>query len=167
MNKYLIFLSVIPPLTFLGNNINNINIENTVLINQLEENNASFNNQFNYLSNSEWITNQSITDHKFYSYDTLSLAKYTFPKARNTFLVDNYGNLVYNPNINIPDKDKVNIENTKQEMNSHKKVTIIKDDYNPYSKSEYSDSYFTGYNNWKYIQQGYWEMFSNLCNLQK
>ncbi|WP_425381882.1 hypothetical protein [Spiroplasma endosymbiont of Melieria omissa] len=164
MNKYLFFLSVIPPLIFLGNNINNKNIENTVLINQLEENNTSFNNQFNYLSNSEWITNQSITDHKFYSYDTLSLAKYTFPKARNTFLVDNYGNLVYNPNINIPDKDKVNIENTKQEMNSHKKVTIIKDNYNPYSKSEYSYSYFTGYNNWKYIQQGDIEKHIDISN---
>ncbi|WP_342218061.1 hypothetical protein [Spiroplasma endosymbiont of Amphimallon solstitiale] len=49
-------------------------------------------------------------------------------------------------------------------MNSHKKVTIIKDNYNPYSKSEYSDSYFTGYNNWKYIQQGDIEKHIDISN---
>ncbi len=66
MNKYLIFLSVIPPLTFLGNNINNKNIENTVLINQLEENNTSFNNQFIYHSDSNWWSNANIKTYRYF-----------------------------------------------------------------------------------------------------
>ncbi len=160
MNKHLIFLSTIIPLTFLGNTINTsfhktINNENTILINETVENNALFNNQFNYLSTSDWITNQSTTDHKFYSYDTSTLKNYSFTNARNVFLVDNTGTLVYNSDITIPDKDKVNIENTKQEMNSHKQVNTINDDDNPYSKSEYSNKYFNGDNNdWQYLQQG-------------
>ncbi|WP_342218462.1 hypothetical protein [Spiroplasma endosymbiont of Amphimallon solstitiale] len=39
-------------------------------------------------------------------------------------------------------------------MISYRKVTTIKNDYNPYSKSEYSNTYFSGDNNWQYIQLG-------------
>ncbi|WP_425381485.1 hypothetical protein [Spiroplasma endosymbiont of Polydrusus pterygomalis] len=160
MNKHLIFLHTIIPLTFLGNTVNTsfhktINHENTILINETTKNNASFNNQFNYLSTSDWITNQSTVDHKFYSYNTSALKHYSFANARNVFLVDNTGTLVYNSGVTIPDKDKVTIANTKQEMIKNKKVNTINDDYNPYSKSEYSNKYFNGDNNdWQYLQQG-------------
>ncbi|BDT04215.1 hypothetical protein [Spiroplasma ixodetis] len=130
-----------------------------------------FNNQYQYLNNSDWITNQSTTDHKFYSYDTSALKSYTFTNARNVFLVDTTGNLVYNTKFTIPNEDKLNIENTKQEMNSHKKVTSLKSNPNysdAYNFSEYQQNNFIGDNNWTYLQfGGLEEMFSNLCNLQK
>lgn len=102
-----------------------------------------------------WITNQSTTDHKFYSYDTSALAAYSFSNARNTFFVNNTGSLVYNPAIAIPDNEKTNITNTKQEMISHRKVTtMINNDQ--YGDSLYSSqNYFAGDNkNWQYLKFG-------------
>ncbi|WP_338978137.1 MULTISPECIES: hypothetical protein [unclassified Spiroplasma] len=48
-----------------------------------------FNNQYNYLTNSNWITNQSDLDQKFYSYDT-NHANYKLSNdinAREVFLL--------------------------------------------------------------------------------
>ncbi|WP_338973987.1 hypothetical protein [Spiroplasma endosymbiont of Tricholauxania praeusta] len=87
-----------------------------------------FNNQYNYLTNSNWITNQSDLDQKFYSYDT-NHANYKLSNdinAREVFFVDNDGNLNYDSTL-ILEKDKLNIENTKQEMINYKKVTKTKD----------------------------------------
>ncbi|WP_339046020.1 hypothetical protein [Spiroplasma endosymbiont of Colias croceus] len=162
MKQLLITLSTLTTLTLTSNTvINSINdniVNNSSLTNKSSIKNSTnslFNNQWNILGTSDWITNQSITDYKFYSYDTSALKSYTFANAQNTFLVDTTGNLVYNTKVIVPDKDKSDIENTKQEMNNTKKVTTIKDTYNPYSKSEYSTSYFSGDNqDWKLIQQG-------------
>ncbi|WP_395473661.1 hypothetical protein [Spiroplasma endosymbiont of Nomada rufipes] len=161
MKQLLITLSTLTTLTLTSNTIiNSINdniVNNSSLTNKSSIKNSTnslFNNQWNILGTSDWITNQSITDYKFYSYDTSALKSYTFANAQNTFLVDTTGNLVYNTKVIVPDKDKSDIENTKQEMNNTKKVTTIKDTYNPYSKSEYSTSYFSGDNqDWKLIQQ--------------
>ncbi|WP_338977972.1 hypothetical protein [Spiroplasma endosymbiont of Panzeria rudis] len=127
-----------------------------------------FNNQYQYLNNSDWITNQSTTDHKFYSYDTSALKSYTFTNARNVFLVDTTGNLVYNTKVTIPNEDKVNIENTKQEMNSHKKVTSLKSNPNysdAYNFSEYQQNNFIGDNNWTYLQFGGLEQNIDISNI--
>ncbi|WP_342273967.1 hypothetical protein [Spiroplasma endosymbiont of Phycita roborella] len=162
MKQLLMTLSTLTTLTLTSNTvINSINdniVNNSSLTNKSSIKNSTnslFNNQWNVLDTSDWITNQSITDYKFYSYDTSALKNYTFANAQNTFLVDTTGNLVYNTKVIVPDKDKSDIENTKQEMNNTKKVTTIKDTYNPYSKSKYSTSYFSGDNqDWKLIQQG-------------
>ncbi|WP_339041306.1 hypothetical protein [Spiroplasma endosymbiont of Apeira syringaria] len=162
MKQLLMTLSTLTTLTLTSNTvINSINdniVNNSSLTNKSSiknYTNSLFNNQWNVLDTSDWITNQSITDYKFYSYDTSALKNYTFTNARNVFLVDTTGNLVYNTKVIVPDKDKSDIENTKQEMNNTKKVTTIKDTYNPYSKSKYSTSYFSGDNqDWKLIQQG-------------
>lgn len=48
-----------------------------------------FNNQYNYLTNSNWITNQSNLDQKFYSYDK-NHANYkliNYINAREVFLL--------------------------------------------------------------------------------
>ncbi|WP_339042881.1 MULTISPECIES: hypothetical protein [unclassified Spiroplasma] len=127
-----------------------------------------FNNQYQYLNNSDWITNQSTTDHKFYSYDTSALKSYTFTNARNVFLVDTTGNLVYNTKVTIPNEDKLNIENTKQEMNSHKKVTSLKSNPNysdAYNFSEYQQNNFIGDNNWTYLQFGGLEQNIDISNI--
>ena len=159
MKQFLILFSSITTLTIASTTCVNFK-QNTNVTNHLETNNndnstALFNNKYGYLSNSDIITNQSITDHKFYSYDTAALKSYTFANSRNVFLVDNTGTLVYNAKVTVPDKDKVDIENTKQEMINHRKITTIKDTYNPYSKSQYSNTYFSGDNlNWQYLQFG-------------
>ncbi|WP_425381525.1 hypothetical protein [Spiroplasma endosymbiont of Polydrusus pterygomalis] len=159
MKQFLILLSSITTLTISSITFANFN-QNTTVTNNLQTNNnnnqtALFNNKYRYLSDSDIITNQSIIDNKYYSYDTSALKNYSFANARNIFLVNNTGSLVYNPAITIPDKDKVDIGNTMQEMISNKKVTTIKNEYNLYSKSEYSNLYFSGDNhNWQYIQQG-------------
>ncbi len=49
----------------------------------------------------------------------------------------------------------MDVNNTKQEMFAARKIAIIKDNYDSYSKSNYSNSDFTGDNkNWQYLQQG-------------
>ncbi|WDA54431.1 MAG: hypothetical protein PPFGHCPK_00876 [Spiroplasma endosymbiont of Drosophila atripex] len=127
-----------------------------------------FNNQYRYLNNSVWITNQSTTDHKFYSYDTSALKSYTFTNARNVFLVDTTGNLVYNTKVTIPNKDKSDIENTKQEMITKKKVTSLKSNPNysdAYNFSEYQQNNFIGDNNWTYLQFGGLEQNIDISNI--
>lgn len=114
------------------------------------------NNKFGYLNQDAWITNQSTLDNKYYSYDT-SHADYLLSdgktSARILFSVNDTGKLVYKKDAIIAEKDKADIENTKQEMIDHKKITATKDTSNKYSKSEYNTSYFTGDNNdWKYLQ---------------
>ncbi|WJG70263.1 hypothetical protein [Spiroplasma ixodetis] len=75
--------------------------------------------------------------------------------ARTLFIVNDKGELVYKKDAIIPAKDKVDVNNTKQEMISHKKIDSINNIYNPYSKSEYSNKYFSGNNtDWQYIQFG-------------
>ncbi|WP_342218463.1 hypothetical protein [Spiroplasma endosymbiont of Amphimallon solstitiale] len=91
MKQFLILLSSITTLTISTSTFANLN-QNTTFTNNLQTNNNNqnslFNNQYGYLSTSDWITNQSTTNHKFYSYDTSALKNYTFANARNTFLVD-------------------------------------------------------------------------------
>lgn len=158
MKQFLILLTSIITLTISNTTFVNFN-QNATFINNLQINDnqdnetALFNNKYGFLNNGDIITNQSIVNHQFYSYDTLALKDYTFTNARDTFLVDNNGNLVYNPQVTIPTEEKVNLENTKQEMISNRKITIIKNEDNKYSKSEYSTSYFTN-NDWQYLQQG-------------
>ncbi|WP_342266581.1 hypothetical protein [Spiroplasma endosymbiont of Villa modesta] len=153
MKQFLIALSSLTILVLTGNN--NINDINNSLKNNVNNTTSLFNNKYGYLNDNDIITNQSTTDHKFYSYDTSALKDYTFANARDVFLVDNAGNLVYNPDVTIPSDQKLNIENTKQEMNSHKKITTIKNTDNEYSKSEYNKTYFDGDNNdWQYVQLG-------------
>ncbi|WP_342260672.1 hypothetical protein [Spiroplasma endosymbiont of Notiophilus biguttatus] len=129
MKQLLITLSTLTTLTLASNSIiNTIDATNST-INKLLANKSSisdsvtslFNNQYGYLNDSDIITNQSITDHKFYSYDISALKNYTFTNARDVFLVDNTGTLIYNPDVTIPADQKLNIENTMQEMISHKK----------------------------------------------
>lgn len=127
-----------------------------------------FNNQYQYLNNSDWITNQSTNDHKFYSYDTSALKSYAFTNARNVFLVDTTGNLVYNTKVTIPNKNKSDIENTKQEMITKKKVTSLKSNPNysdAYNFSEYQQNNFIGDNNWTYLQFGGLEQNIDISNI--
>lgn len=91
MNKSIITLISVIFLIMANNNFINANHDNTTinkLINKsiINENTTSLiNNQYGYLSKSDWITHQSITDNRFYSYDTSALKDYTFSNARNTF----------------------------------------------------------------------------------
>ncbi|WP_342273399.1 hypothetical protein [Spiroplasma endosymbiont of Acasis viretata] len=117
MKQLLMTLSTLTTLTLTSNTvINSINdniVNNSSLTNKSSIKNSTnslFNNQWNVLDTSDWITNQSITDYKFYSYDTSALKNYTFANAQNTFLVDTTGNLVYNTKVIVPDKDKSDIE---------------------------------------------------------
>lgn len=129
---------------------------------------ALFNNNYGYLNNTDWITNQSIVDHKFYSYDTSALKNYSFPNARNAFLVDIKGNLVPNCDVTIPDNEKINIANTKQEMINYRKVTSMKTDPNhsdAYNFSNYQQNYFVGDNNWTYLQLGGLEQTIDISNI--
>ncbi|WP_338962788.1 hypothetical protein [Spiroplasma endosymbiont of Lasioglossum villosulum] len=164
MKQLLMTLSTLTTLTLTSNSIiNTIDVANTT-VNKLLTNKLSisdsvtslFNNQYGYLSNSDWITNQ--IDNNYYSYDT-SHANYLLSdgktSARTLFTVDNKGELVYKKDAVIPPKDKVEVDATKQEMITHKKITTVKDKYNLYSKSEYSHTYFSGDNtDWQYIQFG-------------
>ncbi|WP_425382697.1 hypothetical protein [Spiroplasma endosymbiont of Melieria omissa] len=164
MKQLLMTLSTLTTLTLTSSSIiNTIDVANTT-VNKLLTNKLSisdsvtslFNNQYGYLSSSDWITNQ--IDNNYYSYDT-SHANYLLSDgktlARTLFTVDNKGELVYKKDAVIPPKDKVEVDATKQEMITHKKITTVKDKYNPYSKSEYSHTYFSGDNtDWQYIQFG-------------
>lgn len=60
--------------------------------------------------------------------------------AREVFFVDNDGNLNYDSTL-ILEKDKLNIENTKQEMINYKKVTKTKDKKNISNESIYDNNY--------------------------
>ncbi|WJG70259.1 hypothetical protein [Spiroplasma ixodetis] len=150
MKQLLITLSTLTTLTLTSNTIINSINDNTVinsrLTNKSSINNIStslFNNQYGYLSDDDWITNQSIIDHKYYSYDT-SHANYLLSDgktlARTLFIVDNKGELVYKKDIIIPEKDKVDVNNTKQEMITNCQVTINNND-NFYSNTQYSTNY--------------------------
>ncbi|WP_375317972.1 IS1595 family transposase [Spiroplasma endosymbiont of Virgichneumon dumeticola] len=128
-----------------------------------------FNNKFGCLNQDKWITNQSTTDHKYYSYDTShaigNLSDGT--PTRNAFLVDNNGNLTIDSSLNLSDADKSMLNNIQEQMNSHKQITTIKDSFNSYSKSIYSDSYFSGDNSsWKYLQFGGIENHINISSQQ-
>ncbi|WP_425377357.1 hypothetical protein [Spiroplasma endosymbiont of Aleiodes alternator] len=166
MKQLLIILSTLTTLTLTSSSIINIIDDTNTTINKLLANKSSisdsvtslFNNQYGYLNDSDIITNQSIIDHKNYSYDT-SHANYLLndgkTSARTLFIVNDKGELVYKKDAIIPAKDKVDVNNTKQEMISHKKIDSINNIYNPYSKSEYSNKYFSGDNtDWQYIQFG-------------
>ncbi|WP_342276353.1 hypothetical protein [Spiroplasma endosymbiont of Nebria brevicollis] len=115
-----------------------------------------FNNTFGYLSQDKWITNQSTTDHKYYSYDTSHVVSNLSDgtPTRNAFIVDNTGSLTINSKLNLSNVDKNMLNNIQAQMISHKQVTSIKDDYNVYSKSIYSDNYFSDNSSWKYLQMG-------------
>ncbi|WP_425380861.1 hypothetical protein [Spiroplasma endosymbiont of Polydrusus pterygomalis] len=162
MKQFLILLSSITTLTISSNTFAIFN-QNTTFTNNLQTNNNNdnqtslFNNQYGYLSTSDWITNQSDSDQKFYSYDT-NHANYLLSdgktSARTLFIVNHKGELIYKKDAVIPESDKLDVNNTKQEMINDKKITTIKDTYNPYSKSQYSNTYFSGDNNWQYIQFG-------------
>ncbi|WP_342274657.1 hypothetical protein [Spiroplasma endosymbiont of Phycita roborella] len=164
MKQLLIILSTLTTLTLTSGSIINTIDDTSTTINKLLANKSSisdsvtslFNNQYGYLSSSDWITNQ--IDNNYYSYDT-SHANYLLSdgktSARTLFTVDNKGELVYKKDAVIPPKDKVEVDATKQEMITHKKITTVKDKYNLYSKSEYSHTYFSGDNtDWQYIQFG-------------
>ncbi|BDT04711.1 hypothetical protein SHM_23570 [Spiroplasma ixodetis] len=76
MKQLLMTLSTLTTLTLTSNTvINSINdniVNNSSLTNKSSIKNSTnslFNNQWNVLDTSDWITNQSITDYKFYSYD--------------------------------------------------------------------------------------------------
>lgn len=104
----------------------------------------------------------------FIAYDTSALKGYTFTNARNVFLVDTTGNLVYNHDVIIPENEKLNIENTKQEMITKKKVTSLKSNPNysdAYNFSEYQQNYFVGDNNWTYLQFGGIEQNIDISNI--
>ncbi|WP_338976175.1 hypothetical protein [Spiroplasma endosymbiont of Monopis laevigella] len=136
MKQLLMTLSTLTTLTLTSNSIiNTIDVANTT-VNKLLTNKLSisdsvtslFNNQYGYLSSSDWITNQ--IDNNYYSYDT-SHANYLLSdgktSARTLFTVDNKGELVYKKDAVIPPKDKVEVDATKQEMITHKKNTTVKD----------------------------------------
>ncbi|WP_338974473.1 hypothetical protein [Spiroplasma endosymbiont of Tricholauxania praeusta] len=91
MKQFLIALSSLTILVLTGNN--NINHINNSLKNNVNNTTSLFNNKYGYLNDNDIITNQSTTDHKFYSYDTSALKDYTFANARDVFLVDNTGSL--------------------------------------------------------------------------
>ncbi|WP_375316860.1 hypothetical protein [Spiroplasma endosymbiont of Virgichneumon dumeticola] len=100
---------------------------------------------------------QYIRYYKYYSYDTShaigNLSDGT--PTKNTFIVDSNGNLTIDSSLKLTEADKSMLNNIQAEMNSHKKITSVKDFYNPYSKSVYNDSFFSGDNsNWKYLQMG-------------
>ncbi|WP_425380839.1 hypothetical protein [Spiroplasma endosymbiont of Polydrusus pterygomalis] len=153
--------------------LTSINHINTTKNHNLQKENASnetalFNNNYGYLNNSDWITNQSTTDHKYYSYDTSALKSYHFANARKTFLVDTTGNLIANPDVTIPDNQKINIANTKQEMINYRKVTAMKTDPNHSDASNFSNyqqNNFVGDNNWTYLQLGGLEQTIDISNI--
>ncbi|WP_342273626.1 hypothetical protein [Spiroplasma endosymbiont of Acasis viretata] len=77
MKQLLIILSTLTTLTLTNGSIINTIDDTSTTINKLLANKSSisdsvtslFNNQYGYLNDSDIITNQSITDHKYYSYD--------------------------------------------------------------------------------------------------
>lgn len=115
-----------------------------------------FNNQYCYLSNSEWITNQSVINSKYYSYD-VSHANYLLTDGKwalSLFIVDNDGNLVYKNQAKIPAQDEVNVENTKDQMIFHRKIATINNPDLDNIRSQYLTNYFGGDGtNWSYVQQ--------------
>lgn len=153
--------------------LTSVNHINTTKNHDLQKENASnetalFNNNYGYLNNNDWITNQSTIDHKYYSYDTSALKNYSFANARNTFLVDTTGNLISNSDVIIPDNEKINIANTKQEMINYRKVTAMKTDPNhsdAYNFSNYQQNNFVGDNNWTYLQLGGLEQTIDISNI--
>lgn len=164
MKQSLIILSSLATLALTNNAVLNIVNHNNTTVNSNLNSNASnasnaqaptslFNNTFGYLNQGSWITNQSTTDYKYYSYDTShavgNLSDGT--PARNAFIVDSNGNLIINSALKLSDLDKNMLNNIQSQMIAHRQISAIKNNYNPYSKSIYSDSYFNGDNSsWKY-----------------
>ncbi|WP_308150222.1 hypothetical protein [Spiroplasma sp. AdecLV25b] len=164
MKQLTIILSSLTTLT-LANNVTANVINNTTNINSELNNspsnetklNSLFNNKFGYLNQDSWITNKATTDSKYYSYDTNhAVGKLSDgTPTKNAFIVDSNGNLTIDSSLKLTDADKNMLNNIQQEMTAHKKVTTVKDSYNPYSKSVYSASFFSGDNSsWKYLQMG-------------
>ncbi|WP_252319973.1 hypothetical protein [Spiroplasma endosymbiont of Lariophagus distinguendus] len=158
MKQFLLTLSTVTTLTIASNTMfnsmmivvqkNNIASKKKILpVIPIDQNKSLFNNQYGYLNNNDWITNQSIIDNKYYSYDT-NHADYLLSDgktlARTLFTVDNKGELIYKKDAMIPDKDKVNVNNTKQEMIFHRKVATINNPTNSYSGSQLDINYFAG-----------------------
>ncbi|WP_342275819.1 hypothetical protein [Spiroplasma endosymbiont of Nebria brevicollis] len=164
MKQLLIILSSLTTLSLASNVALNVTNNNTTINNNLTSSPTDvqtpislFNNTFGYLNQDSWITNQSTTDSKYYSYDTShAVGKLSDgTPSRNAFIVDSNGNLTIDSSLKLSDTDKSTLNNIQQEMDSHKQVTSVKDSYNPYSKSTYSDNYFSGDNSsWKYLQMG-------------
>ncbi|WP_425377360.1 hypothetical protein [Spiroplasma endosymbiont of Aleiodes alternator] len=168
MKQFLLTLSTVTTLTIASNTMfnsmmivvqkNNIASKKKILpVIPINQNKSLFNNQYGYLNNDDWISNQSIIDNKYYSYNT-NHADYLLSDgktlARTLFIIDNKGELIYKKDAMIPDKDKVDVNNTKQEMIFHRKVATINNPTNSYSGSQYDINYFAGDGiNWKYVQQ--------------
>ncbi|WP_339048510.1 hypothetical protein [Spiroplasma endosymbiont of Colias croceus] len=81
MKQFLLTLSTVTTLTIASNTMfnsmmivvqkNNIASKKKILpVIPIDQNKSLFNNQYGYLNNNDWITNQSIIDNKYYSYDT-------------------------------------------------------------------------------------------------
>lgn len=78
MRNLLLTLSVVSTLTFSWNSVLNstfIQHRDTLqpssnATNPVTSTLPLFNNEYEKLNNSDWITNQSTTDNKYYSYDT-------------------------------------------------------------------------------------------------
>lgn len=116
-----------------------------------------FNNEYEKLNNSDWITNQSTTDNKYYSYDR-SHANYELSdktNARNAFMVDDNGQLVIKTSKSYTKIDYNNLNNTKDEIIANRKVTTINRVCdNSYTGSEFCSDIFTGDNSdWKFLQE--------------
>lgn len=155
MKQLLLSLSIVTTLTITSNTITNnmiVNQKNNIVSKRQKisiipknEKKALFNNQYGYLNNDDWITNQSTIDDKYYRYDT-SHANYLLSDdktlARTLFIVDNNGNLTYKKDVIIPPKDKSDVNNTKQEMIFHRQVATVNNITNNYSGSQYLLNYF-------------------------
>jgi len=171
MKKILITLSSLTTLTIAGNSIiNNPSPVNSLKLKTQNTPTSTKTSLFNYQygilridpnkpSENTWIANQSIKDHKIYSYNLQPVIGGTLSdgtKMENVFIVDENGNLDYNREI--PTIDKPTLDNSKTEMIEHRKVTTINDNDNIYSCSKYvAAGHFadqTGTNTWQYLQQG-------------
>lgn len=161
MKKLLLKLSGLSALA-LSNSIGSFllinNSNNNLLNHSLNENNTSlFNNYYQaFNSDSIVITNQSVNDKQYYSYD-LTPADFILSNkvdAKTLFIVDNDGNLQYKTGVQdqIPAQDKSTVANVKTEIEQNKKITMIKNNIDN-SRSEYSKSYFNN-TNWQFLQFG-------------
>ncbi|WP_342275730.1 hypothetical protein [Spiroplasma endosymbiont of Nebria brevicollis] len=165
MKNLLLTLSSISTLTLAGNAALNTNFtehksiikSSTNVTPQVASATPIFNDEYQKLNDSDWITNQATTDHKYYSYDT-SHANYELSdksNARTTFKVDDSGQLVINKKDSYTNIDYNNLNNTKDEIIVHRKVTAfnrITD--NAYTGSEFRNDLFSGDNpDWKFLQE--------------
>lgn len=165
MRNLLLTLSSISTLTFSWNSVLNstfIQHRNALkpssnATNPITSTSSLFNNEYEKLNDSDWITNQSTTDNKYYSYDT-SHANYELSdktNVRNAFMVDDNGQLVIKTKKSYTKIDHNNLNNTKDEIIAHRKVTTINRVCdNAYIGSEFCNDIFTGDNSdWKFLQE--------------